>query len=180
MIPGSVARRYAKALMDIGVANRTYEGLGREIQRLGKAFASSPELREALSNPVFLLSQRRKLLEELCRRLAVSKTVHNFTMLLLERNRISSLPDIARQIRAMVDLQAGRVRAKVTSAKPLDMAAEVRIKSALERTTGKTVVLEKSEDPALLGGIVTQLGDTVYDGSLVTQLNNMRQRLLGE
>ncbi len=177
---GSVSRRYAKALLDIGIANRTYEGLGREVDRLARAFAGSPDLREALSNPIFPQSQRRKLLEELCRRLAVSRTTQNFTLLLLDRNRIASLPDINRQMRTLVDAQAGRVRAKITSARPLDMAAEGRIKSALERATGKTVTLEKSEDPALLGGIITQLGDTVYDGSLATQLDNMRQRLLGE
>lgn len=180
MIAGSVARRYAKALLEIGVVNKTYEGLGREIERLGLVYSTNSELRNALENPIFLLSQRRRLLEDLCRRLAVSRTVQHFALLLLDRGRIVYVPDIARQMRALVDAQAGRVRAKITSARPLDIAAEVRIKAALEKATGKTVVLEKGEDSSLIGGVVTRIGDTVYDGSVATQLKNIRQQLLGE
>lgn len=180
MIVGSVARRYAKALLEIGIANKTYEGLGREVERLGQAYTGHADLKVALENPIFPLSQRRRLLEELCRRLAVSRTVQHFALLLLDRGRVAYLPDVARQMRALVDLQAGRVRAKITSARPMDIAAEVRIKAALEKATGKTVVLEKAEDPALIGGVVTRIGDTIYDGSVATQLQNIRQQLLGE
>ena len=178
MIVGSIARRYAKALLAIGIDAKTYEGLGRELDRLAQTYQKSPDLREALVNPVFPLSQRQRLLDELGRRLALSRTTQHFVQMLLNRGRIGYLPDVARELRALVDTQAGRVRAKVTSAQPLDIAAEVRIKAALERATGKTVILEKREDPALLGGVVTQIGDVVYDGSLATQLANLRQSLL--
>lgn len=178
MISGSIARRYARALLGIGIENKTYEGLGKEVERLGRTYSGSKELQVALENPVFPLSQRQKLLEDLCRRLALSRTTHHFAQLLLDRGRISYLPAIAREMRAMVDAQAGRVRAKVTSVQPLDVAAEVRIKAALEKATGKTVTLEKREDPALLGGVVVQIGDLVYDGSIVTQLERLRQDLL--
>ena len=177
---GSIARRYAKALLAIGIEQKTFEGLGREMERLAKAYSENAELREALGNPVFPLSQRRKLLEELGRRLAVSRTISHFALMLLERGRINYLPDITRKLRELVDEQAGRVRAKITSARPLDIGTEVRIKTALEKATGKTVVLEKREDPSLIGGVVTQLGDVVYDGSVVTQLSNLRQQILGE
>lgn len=178
MIVGSIARRYAKALLAIGIETRTFEALGRELERLGKTYKDSAELREALTNPVFPLSQRQQLLDELGRRLSLSRTTQHFVQLLLTRGRIGYVPDIARELRVLVDAQANRVRATVTSARPLDIAAEVRIKASLERATGKTVILEKREDPALLGGVVTQIGDVVYDGSLITQLNNLRQSLL--
>lgn len=178
MIVGSIARRYAKALMAIGIETKTYEGLGRELERLASAYQSSPDLREALGNPIFPMSQRKRLLEELGRRLALSRTVAHFAQMLLDRARISYLPDIARQLRTLVDAQAGRVRARVTTARTLDIATEVRIKAALERATGKTVVLEKREDPALIGGVITQIGDVVYDGSVATQLANIRQQIL--
>ena len=101
-------------------------------------------------------------------------------MLFRSKGRIASLPDIARAHRALVDEHAGRVRATVTSARPLDPLLETRLKTALEKSSGKTVIFEKREDPAIMGGLVTQLGDTVYDGSVRTQLQQLREELLSE
>ena len=101
-------------------------------------------------------------------------------MLLLDKGRIVNLPDVARGYHTLVDEHANRVRATVTSARPLDPALEKRLKNALEQQSGKTVILEKKEDPSILGGVVTQLGDLVYDGSVRTQLAQMREQLLSE
>ena len=87
---------------------------------------------------------------------------------------------IARAHRTLVDEHAGRIRATVTSARPLDPMLETRLKTALEKQSGKTVILEKKEDPSIVGGLVTQLGDLVYDGSVRTQLQQMREQLLSE
>ena len=180
MVLGSIARRYAKALLEIGIQQQTYDALGKELDRLADTFAKSPELKMALENPVFPLEKRRHVLDELARRLALSKVVRNFVMLLLDKGRIGSLPDIARAHRALVDEHAGRVRAVLTSARPVDPALEARLKNALEKQSGKTVILEKREDPAILGGLITQLGDLVFDGSVRTQLAQMREELLSE
>jgi F-type H+-transporting ATPase subunit delta len=180
VITGSIARRYAKALLEIGIKQQTYDALGKELDRAADMLKSSPELRNALENPVFALDQRKLVLDDVVRRLALSKTVRNFVMLLLDKGRIASLPNIARAHRALVDEHAGRVRATVTSARPLDPMLETRLKTALERQSGKTVILEKREDPSIVGGLVTQLGDTVYDGSVRTQLQQMREQLLAE
>jgi F-type H+-transporting ATPase subunit delta len=180
MITGSLARRYAKALLEIGVSTNTFDTNGKELDRAADTLRSSPELRVALENPVFSLEKRKLIMDELSRRLALSKMVRNFIMLLLDKGRISSLPDIARAHRALVDEHAGRVRATVTSARPLDPMLETRLKTALERASGKTVIFEKREDPAIMGGLVTQLGDTVYDGSVRTQLQQLREELLSE
>ena len=101
-------------------------------------------------------------------------------MLLLDKGRIASLPDIARAHRGLVDEHAGRIRATVTSARPLDPVLETRLKTALEKQSGKTVILEKREDPSIVGGLITQLGDIIYDGSVRTQLLEMREQLLSE
>lgn len=180
MITGSLARRYAKALLEIGVQKQTYDALGRELERFADTLKGSPELRNALENPVFPLDKRRLVLDELARRLALSKTVRNFVMLLLDKGRIAALPDIARVYRTLVDEHAGRVRATITSARPLDPLLETRLKTALERQSGKVVILEKKEDPAIVGGLVTQLGDVLYDGSVRTQLQQLREQLLSE
>ena len=120
------------------------------------------------------------MLEEIARRLAVSRVLRNFLLLLLERGRIAALPGIVREFRALADQQAGRIRVQVTCARPLDPGVELRLKSALEKRSGKQVVLEKHEDASLIGGIVTQVGDLVYDGSVRTQLATLRHELLSD
>ena len=180
MISGSIARRYAKALLEIGIQHQTYDALGKEVERAADTLRSSPELRHALENPIFSLDKRKLIMDELSRRLALSKTIRNFIMLLLEKGRIASLPDIARVYRTLVDEHAGRMRAVVTSARPLDPMLETRLKTALEKSSGKIVILEKREEPAIMGGLITQLGDTVYDGSVRTQLQQLREELLSE
>lgn len=180
MIIGSLSRRYAKALLEIGVAQQSFDAMGRELTRTADTLKGSPELCNALENPVFALSQRRLVLDELSRRLGLSKMVRNFIMLLLDKGRIAALPDIARVYRTLVDEHAGRIRATVTSARPLDPQLETRLKAALERQSGKVVILEKQEDPSIVGGLVTQLGDVLYDGSVRTQLAQLREQLLSE
>ena len=180
MVSGMLARRYAKALLDIGIQQQTYDALGKELDRTAAVFTSSHELRTALENPVFPLEKRRMVLDELARRLGLSRVVRNFVMVLLEKGRINALPDIARAHHALVDEHAGRIRATVTSARPLDPALEQRLRTALEKQSGKVVLLEKKEDPSIVGGVITQLGDLVYDGSVRTQLAQLREELLAE
>lgn len=174
---GSVARRYAKALLDIGQAAHSSEALQHELLLVNAALERSTELTAVLADPVFKVSQRRAVLEELSRRLALSRTVHNLLLLLLERRRIPALPAIAREHGQMVDGAANRVRAVVTTAEPLGKKLEERLLAALERQTGKTVLIEKRQDAELIGGIVCQIGDVRYDGSVRTQLDHLRRRL---
>jgi F-type H+-transporting ATPase subunit delta len=180
VITGSIARRYAKALLEIGIQQQTYDALGKELDRAADTLRSSPELRNALENPVFSLEKRKLIMDELARRLALSKTVRNFIMLLLDMGPIAALPDTARAHRTMSAAHAGRVRATVISARPLDPMLETRLKTALEKSSGKVVIFEKREDPTILGGLITQLGDTLYDGSVRTQLQELREELLSE
>jgi F-type H+-transporting ATPase subunit delta len=176
MISGSVSRRYARALLAIGRDKSQDEAIATELERLASAYEKSSDLRAVLANPVFTSAQRQSVLDELVRRLSLSTTVQHLAQLLLTRGRMDALPGIARALRAMVDENAGRVRAQVTSAKPLDPQMEARIRTAIGKATGRQVVLEKREDASLIAGIVTQVGDVVYDGSLASQLAELRQR----
>ena len=180
MIAGSIARRYAKALLLIGIDGRNYDALAAEIESLARTVAGSTELSDVLSNPVFPQSQRRAVLEDVAGRLGLSPVMLNFVRLLVDRSRIAAIGGIAREYRTLVDAQAGRVRAVVTSARPLSVEQEVRIKAALEKQTGKHVIVDMRHDPALLGGVVAQIGDIVYDGSVRSQLAGMREQLLAE
>jgi F-type H+-transporting ATPase subunit delta len=180
MVTGSLARRYAKALLSIGIQQQTFDALGKELDRTAATFTTSPELRNALENPVFPAEKRRLVLDELARRLGLSKVVRNFVMLLLDKGRIAALPDIARAHHTLVDEHAGRIRATLTTARPIDPALEQRLRTALEKQSGKVVLLDKKEDPSIVGGVITQLGDIVYDGSVRSQLSRLREELLAE
>lgn len=177
MISGSLARRYARAVMAIGVDDGSYEKLGREVRDLAGAMGQSAELSAALSNPAFPRAEREKILLAVLRRLGGGPVVQNFTRLLLDRERLGRLPDISRELDAMIDDKVGRVAAEVTTAAPLTPAHLGQLKTALEKLSGKTVQIEKHEDPDILGGVVAKVGDVVYDGSLRTQLENMREQL---
>jgi len=178
MIAGSLARRYARAFLDIGVAKGTFEQLGKEMDELAATYSASRDLAEALTNPVFPMSRRRAVLEAVLAEMAVSPITKNFLLLLLDRERVPYVPAIARELRAMVDERAGRVRAMVTSARPLAGEHVSSIQAGLEKASGKKVILEKKEDPTLIGGVVAKVGDVVYDGSVRTQLEQMRERFL--
>jgi F-type H+-transporting ATPase subunit delta len=179
MISGSIARRYAKALLEIGVEDGNYERIGREVRALARALKSSNELTLALTNPAFPRSDREKILRAILQRLGGSQMVVNFTRLLLDRERMAVVPDISRELDAMIDAKAGRVAAEVRSATALDAGQRERLTQALETLSGKKVEMKIDTDPSLLGGVVAKLGDTVYDGSLRTQLERMRQTLAG-
>jgi F-type H+-transporting ATPase subunit delta len=178
MIAGSLARRYARALLDIGVAKNSFEQLGQEMDDLAATYSGSRDLSEALTNPVFPMARRRAVLEAVLEKAGASPVTKNFTLLLLDRERVPYLPAIARELRIMVDERAGRLRGQVTSARPLSEAHVAGVQAALEKASGKKVILEKKEDPALLAGVVAKVGDVVYDGSVRTQLEQMRERFL--
>jgi F-type H+-transporting ATPase subunit delta len=175
---GSVARRYARALFGIGVDGGTFEALGQEIGELAALWTSSAELRQALENPVFRPSEKRAVLEQILPRVAPTPEVRRLALLLLERRRILLLPAIARAYRDFADAHIGQVRAKVTSAEPLGPAALERVRRSLEQRTGKKVIVEAAVDAALIGGVVAQVGDLVLDGSVRTQLADLRQKLV--
>ncbi len=177
MIAGSLARRYARALMQIGLEQQSYERFGEELRSLAQAYKTSSELATVLSNPALSREDREKVLTALMQRLGMSEITVNFCRLLLERERVVALPDISRELDAMIDEQAGRVKAVITSAVPLSSAQQTAVLDVLEKLSGKTIFAETRHDPALLGGVIAQVGDQVYDGSLRTQLREMQQRL---
>jgi len=175
---GSVARRYARALFGIGVDAGTFEALGDELTELAALWNGSDELRQALENPVFKPEQKRAVMQSILPKVAPTAEVQRFVLLLLDRRRITLLPAIARAYRDMTDVHVGRVRAEVTSAEELSPQTLDRVRRSLEQRTGKKVIVEVAVDAALIGGVVAQVGDLVLDGSVRTQLADLRQKLV--
>jgi len=179
VLSGSIARRYAKALLGIGIEKQSYEALGRELDQF-TALLHNRELTAALENPSHALSKRKAVLASVIDRIAPSPTTRSFLLLLLDRGRLEHLPGIAREYRVMADEHAGRIRADVVSAHTLSPQAVARLKRALEQRTGKQVLLEQRTDPELIAGMVTRIGGVVYDGSVRTRLEQLRGALLAE
>lgn len=175
---GSVARRYAKALFGLGVAQGAYDKFGQELDDLVRTYDKSADLRLALENPVIKPAEKQAILRAVLPRIAPSPPVQRFAQLLLERGRFPMLRTIARAYRELADARAGQVRASVTAAEALGPADLDRVRRALEKRTGRKVIIESSIDPGLIGGIVARVGDLVLDGSVRTQLEEMRRRLL--
>ena len=177
MIDSSVARRYARALLSLGLDEGHFERYGDELEMVVRAMRESRELGFLLTNPGYSQEQRHAAVDAAAQALALSPLTVNFLRLLVDRQRIADLPQIARVYRGLVDQQAGRIRATVTSAGPLDDPELDRLREALGRLTGRSIVLEAKTDPSLIGGVVTQVGATMLDGSLRTQLERMRHEL---
>ena len=175
---GSVARRYARALFGIGVDAGKFEALGDELSELASLWNQSDELRQALENPVFRPEEKRAVLKTILPKIAPTPEVQRFVLLLLDRRRIVLLPAIARAYRDLTDAQLGRVRAEVTTAQELAPATLDRVRRSLEQRTGKRVLINSTVDPDLIGGVVARVGDLVLDGSIRTQLADLRARLL--
>ena len=177
MVTGSLARRYARAILEIGTANKNLDKLGGDLRSLAKAMHDSAELVTALINPAIRRADRRRVLDELLKRIGAEPHTRNLVYLLLDGERLSSLEAISREVDAMIEARSGRISAEVTSARPLDASQLSQIINALEKLSGKKVAVTRREDPELLGGVVARLGDTIYDGSLRTQLRTLRDEL---
>ena len=177
MVTGSLARRYARAIVEIGTENGNLDKLGADLRSLATAMHDSAELVTALTNPAIRRADRRRVIDGLLQRLKAQPHTRNLVYLLLDGERLGSLGAISREVDAMIEARGGRMTAEVTSARPLDAAQLSQITTALEKLSGKKVTVTKRDDPDLLGGVVAKLGDTVYDGSLRTQLRTLRDEL---
>jgi F-type H+-transporting ATPase subunit delta len=177
MSAGSLARRYAKALMAIGTDDGTYERIGKDVAALASAMKASEELKDVLSNPAFPRDDREKIVRGILQRIGASQTVVNFVRLLLDRERMGALVDISRELNSMINEKSGQLTAEVTSASALSPDQQSKLVASLEKLSGKKIKLETKEDPELLGGVVAKVGDLVYDGSLKSQLKALQRSL---
>ncbi len=177
MITGSIARRYAKALFALASDGGRVDAWSDALQTLKAAVEGSPDLRDVLSNPVYSKEQRRAIVEQLASALKLDPEPTNLLYLLAERNRLGHLAAVVDTFRDLADAHLGRVRARVTSAIPLDPAAAAAIAEKLAGVTNAKVIVDRAVEPALLGGVVAQVGSVVYDGSLRTQLEDLRRSL---
>lgn len=177
---GSISRRYARALLEVGIDRGNAEQLLGQLKEYADVYEASTELSNVLSNPGVSLEERRDLVRAIGAKAGWNPFIINFGLLLLDNDRVRFLPGIAKEMSAMYDEHVGNVRARVTSARDLPAGKIEDIKKAIADMTGKNVLLETEVDNSLIGGVVTRVGSVVYDGSVRNQLNNLRESILEE
>lgn len=178
MIPGVIAKRYATALLELGSESGQADALVAEVSRAAATYEASDELQGLLDDPLITPAAKKAVLADVADRLQVSPVTKSALGLLLDRRRIRALPAIAARLREMADARKGFLRAEVLTAMPLPEEYYDKLQRQLERITGRRVALDRKLDASLLCGVVVRVGDTVYDGSLVARLHQMREKLL--
>ena len=173
----AIARRYAKALLIIGKEDGRAEAYREELNQIAGLISKEKTLEQAITNPLYDASERKTVLEKVIGKMGISKIVRSFLMLIFEKGRFGLLTDIVQFYQKLADELKGIARASVISATAISAETEKKIRATLSKMTAKNVILDIKEDPKLIGGIVTRVGDMVLDGSIRTQLINMRESL---
>jgi len=175
----NISKRYARAFFEIAEGEKKLEQYYNELKQFSSIVGENKDLGGFLANPVFDQESKKKVLGQIIGKLSLSKMTINFLNLLIDKKRIDVLPDIETCYRQLMDETLRKVRVTLKTAFPLSGDMQNYITSNLKKMTGQEVEVTVEDDKGLLGGIVIGVGDTLYDGSIKNQLNNMRN-LLGE
>ncbi|MGB7972587.1 MAG: ATP synthase F1 subunit delta [Candidatus Deferrimicrobiaceae bacterium] len=177
MIGGSLARRYSRALLAIGKEEGTLRRILDEVERFDRLMAEIPHLCEMLEAAHINRRDKKAALKASLEPFEFLPSTRNFLFLLVDKRRMNILSPIVTELRRMIEQLEGIERVEVVVPMPLAGAQRELLQSVLEGQTGKKVVLEEKVEPAVLGGMVVKVGSTVYDGSVRTQIEQIRENL---
>jgi F-type H+-transporting ATPase subunit delta len=177
MRSSAAARRYARALFGLADEIGSVDRVRGELAGMAGLFDSDPALRAALFRPLHPVAERRAVLRALCDRLSLTPILRNFFSYVIDQRRLVDFEGIRAEFEQLADAAAGRLKARVTAAAPLGDAQRERLQRALAARTGRNVELDVTVDPSLIGGVVANVGNVVFDGSLRTQLEQLRDTL---
>lgn len=172
-----VAKRYAKALFELAQSEGRLEECMEELKGLERLLDEVPEFERVFKSPIYPEEVKRQILNAIKERSEMSPLLSRFLELLIEKRRTDYLRDIVRVYEKLYDEYNNIVRAEVTAATDLDERVIEKIASSLKEMVGKTVIVEFRKDPDLIGGVIAKVGDLVLDGSVRTQLRNIKETL---
>ena len=176
----SAPLQYANALADIALEQGAAEPVLKQLADFTAAYQESAELRNFLASPAVEREAKHGVIEKLAARLGASKIIRNFLFIMIDNQRTTLLPQMLESLQLVLQHRQGVAEASVVSATELNDAQKARLQQTFEKLTGKKIQAKYSQDPALLGGALVRIGDTIYDGSLRNRLNQMRARLAAE
>lgn len=170
----AIARRYARAIFDLGKEEGSLTALATQISDFARTYGESRDLQSVLADPTVPEAAKKAIVVDIATRLGITGTGERSLRVIAQRRRLRALPDIAKHLQRLVDEDARVLRAVVTSAGPLTESYLTKLKGELEKATGQKVILTHEVDPSLIAGIVTKVGDRVVDGSAVSRLRALR------
>ena len=173
----AIARRYAEALADVAIAHNQVEQMDAEVGAFAQMIRDSGELHDVFASPVVSLEQKRSVLDAIIERTGVSAMIANLLRTMLSHYRLHDLTEVHEQFHRAINRRRGIALAEVTTAAPASQSAQDSLTRKLQELVGKQVQVQFKTDPALIGGAVTRLESVVYDGSIRTQLQAVKQRL---
>jgi len=174
----AVGPRYAKALLALATELKQEDAIGNELDTLAATWEASPDLRDVFQSPNIDAAARTKVIDALAARMGLSVTMKNAMKLLGDRNRFRFIRAISRAYQALREERGGVVLAEVISASVLPDAYFAELERALAQVTGRKVRIEKSVDASLIAGVVTKIGDKVFDGSVKNRLAELRASMI--
>lgn len=176
MLKGAIARRYAGAIFEIARKQNTIDRTLDDVRQIGQMFAQRT-LSYLLREPK-IPAQRKETAIRSALASKVLPTSLNLALLIVQRELVEVMPNIARELEQLVLDYKNQAIAQVTTATPMDEAQLSEVKQALERTTGKTILMQTRTQPDILGGVIARVGDHVIDGSVRHRLSVLQQSLL--
>ena len=178
MSQGMIARRYAKALLNLAENQKDLDNTGKHLNSITEVYKENLELRQVLSDTKVSSGIKLEILKDVLSKIKVSKLVDTFSRYLLAKRRIDFLPDIERAFNLLLQEKLGRIEANVTTASELPKDTIKKLVDAISSYSGKEIEVNVTIDPSIIGGIVTRIGSTVIDGSIQTYLNQIRQSII--
>lgn len=176
----TAATRYAKALLDVAASDDDARRFEADLTSFAAALHAHRELQQALTAPSVPAARKRGIVTAVAERLGLAPITTRTLQLMADRHRLVALDELIAVFRERLLERQKIVRAEVRSAAPLSADALAAITARLGTITGKTVAVETAVDTDLIGGVVAQVGSTVYDGSVRTQLEKLRKQLVGQ
>jgi F-type H+-transporting ATPase subunit delta len=174
----SVASSYARAFADVVLESKLDADRAiADLRTLASLLQESTELRRVWENPAVPAEQKRSILDVIARRDEVSKQVRNLVAVLIDHRRVPFLPRIVEQLERELDARLGFAEAQVTSARELGDAEKRALEIQVAKLTGKKVRATYQQDASLLGGVVVRVGSTIYDGSVLGQLERIKEAI---
>lgn len=175
----TVARRYGAALADVVIAQGEAREVGEELSAWERMMKENPELLEVFRNPTVPYEQKQNVLVTLIARTRVRPTTANFLQVLLRNQRLAELEEINQRFTRELDERSDIVSAQVITARPVSNETQEALRTRLQTLTGRGVRLQFEVDENLIGGVVTRIGSTVYDGSVRNHLEQIKEKIVG-
>ncbi len=175
-----IARRYARALYDLGQEEGKEKQFLEELQSITQLMGGSEELKSILESPLYDVVLKKRILKEVASKISMSVYSLNFLNILLDKDRFFVLSEILDAYKLILDEISGRVRARVVCAASLDDAQLQKVAQTLSKVFKKEVDMDVHIEPSLIGGMITEVEGMIYDGSVRTQISKLKQSLKGE